>query len=198
MQSLFSALWRFFKWTLRMFLVRPITWVWSKLSIGVRVLVVTVPVLFGIFEPFTPAYWLALGLYYETRDEPLRGRYAVANVIYNRVDNWRWPNSVKGVIGDGLERGRSCDFSLMCDGKPENPWLHHRSFWLKWLQIRAEAWVVVALRSVNLLYDNTDGAVYYKRKDTYSPWFAEQIKAGKMVKVYGNFGAHEFFRMGAH
>lgn len=195
---MFSVLSRILKGILDWFLVKPISWVWCKLSFSARAIVLIGPILFGTFETFTPAYWLALGLYYESRDEPLKGRYAVANVVFNRVDSALWPNTVKGVITDGLERGRSCDFSFMCDGRSENPWLHHRSKWLAWLRSRAEAWVLYALYSADVLYDNTDGAVYYKRKDTYSPWFAAQIREGRMVRVYGDFGAHEFFKMGAH
>lgn len=197
MHKMFSVLRKVLIWTLRMFLVRPISWFWRKLSWRMRAIVLVVPILFGVFEPFTPAYWLALGVYYESRGEPFRGRYAVANVIFNRVDSRLWPNTVKGVVTDGLERGRSCDFTFMCDGRSENPWLHHPSRWSLWLRSRAEAWVFYTLYSAHILYDNTHGAVYYKRKDTYSPWFAAQIEAGRMTKVCGDFGAHEFFTMGA-
>ena len=163
-------------------------------SFGYRIMGLLALLAFAVFEPVTPAYWLALAMYYESRDEPFIGRWAVANVVYNRVESRRWPRTVYGVVNDGRERGRRCDFSFMCDGKPENPWRHKRRYWAKWLQIRAEAWLMVALQAVDLRSDPTGGALYYKRRDARSPWFARQLAAGKMRRVRGNFGAHEFFK----
>jgi len=35
---------------------------------------------------------------YEARGESLKGRYAVASVVLNRVNDDRWPNSIRGVV----------------------------------------------------------------------------------------------------
>jgi len=161
---------------------------------GTRVLVTSVLITFPLLEPFSDAYWLSLAMYYESRDEGLVGRYAVANVVYNRMHDNRWPPTVKGVITDGLERGRSCDFSFMCDGKPEVPWLHHYSRWSSWIAIRMEGFILWLLESANIRYDPTHGAVFYKRFDVYSPWFEKEIKAGRMRKVAAELGAHEFYK----
>jgi len=147
-----------------------------------------------LFETRTPAHWLALAMYYESRDEPLRGRLAVANVVLNRVDDARWPSTVREVVSDGRERGALCDFSFICDGFPENPWAHDTRFWGKWISIRIEAYAIYALYTLGMRADNTFGAVYYKRADVHSPWFSRELRAGRMEKVPGDFGAHEFFR----
>ncbi|MEM7210345.1 MAG: cell wall hydrolase [Pseudomonadota bacterium] len=62
-------------------------------------------------------YCLAEALYFEARGESLRGQIAVAEVILNRVDSKRYPNSVCGVVQQGQHRRNACQFSYNCDGK---------------------------------------------------------------------------------
>ncbi|MSU90101.1 cell wall hydrolase [Rhodobacteraceae bacterium 2CG4] len=65
--------------------------------------------------------WACLteALYFEARGESLKGQLAVAEVILNRVDSRRYPDSVCGVISQGEQRRDACQFSFRCDGKPE-------------------------------------------------------------------------------
>ncbi|PIR86406.1 hypothetical protein COU13_01110 [Candidatus Kaiserbacteria bacterium CG10_big_fil_rev_8_21_14_0_10_43_70] len=147
-----------------------------------------------LFESLSPMHWLALTMYFESRDESFVGRLAVANVVHNRVRDNRWPDSIRGVVTDGLGRGKSCDFSFMCDGKSENPWRHRPKHWMKWLQIRAEAYIIWLAYLIATNPDVTDGAVFYKRHDTKSPWFEKEIKADKIELVQKNLGAHEFYK----
>ncbi len=67
------------------------------------------------------AQWACLteALYFEARGENLSGQMAVAEVILNRVDSRRFPNSVCGVIRQGENRRNACQFSFRCDGKSE-------------------------------------------------------------------------------
>lgn len=67
------------------------------------------------------AQWACLteALYFEARGENLSGQMAVAEVILNRVDSRRFPNSVCGVIRQGEHRRNACQFSFRCDGKSE-------------------------------------------------------------------------------
>lgn len=62
---------------------------------------------------------LAEALYFEARGESLKGQFAVAEVILNRVAANGYPNSVCGVIRQGANGKRGCQFSYVCDGKPE-------------------------------------------------------------------------------
>lgn len=64
---------------------------------------------------------LAIALYFEARGESITGQQKVAEVIFRRVIDPRWPNTVEAVIKDGEERLHGCQFSFMCDGRPENP-----------------------------------------------------------------------------
>lgn len=62
---------------------------------------------------------LTEALYFEARGEPIRGQYAVAEVILNRVDMSNYPDSVCGVVNQGTGRLHRCQFSYTCDGIPE-------------------------------------------------------------------------------
>lgn len=62
---------------------------------------------------------LAEALYFEARGESVRGQFAVAEVIMNRVDSPAFPNSICGVIHQGTGRKYACQFTYTCDGHPE-------------------------------------------------------------------------------
>ena len=80
------------------------------------------------------AEWACLteALYFEARGESISGIFAVAEVIANRRDSKKFPNSICGVIKQGSHRKNACQFSYKCDG-------HKRSLSMKrkhaiWLQ----------------------------------------------------------------
>lgn len=54
-------------------------------------------------------------VYYEAGFEPIAGRYAVAQVILNRMRHPAFPKSVCGVIYQGSNKP-GCQFSFACDG----------------------------------------------------------------------------------
>lgn len=62
---------------------------------------------------------LTEALYFEARSETLEGQFAVGEVILNRVDSRKFPNSVCGVVTQGAHRLNACQFSYNCDGKAE-------------------------------------------------------------------------------
>jgi len=62
---------------------------------------------------------LAEALYFEARGESVKGQFAVAEVIMNRVDSPAFPNSICGVIHQGTGRKYACQFTYTCDGYPE-------------------------------------------------------------------------------
>lgn len=64
---------------------------------------------------------LATAIYYEARSEPIIGQVAVAEVIMNRVNDYRYPNTVCGVVFQGSERTTGCQFSFTCDGAMDRP-----------------------------------------------------------------------------
>ncbi|MEZ5681366.1 MAG: cell wall hydrolase [Erythrobacter sp.] len=58
---------------------------------------------------------LAQAIYYEAALEPERGQRAVAQVVLNRVRHPSYPNTVCGVVYEGVSRP-VCQFSFTCDG----------------------------------------------------------------------------------
>lgn len=62
---------------------------------------------------------LTEAIYFEARGEPVEGQAAVAEVILNRVDSPRHPDTVCAVVNQGTGRLHACQFSYTCDGQPE-------------------------------------------------------------------------------
>lgn len=56
---------------------------------------------------------IALMLLYEAGDQSLSGKIAILNVVENRVNDKRWPNTHCEVINQPFQ------FSFLNDGKPE-------------------------------------------------------------------------------
>ena len=54
---------------------------------------------------------LTEALYFEARGESVKGQFAVAEVILNRVDSAAFPNTVCGVIHQGTGRKYGCQFT---------------------------------------------------------------------------------------
>jgi len=62
---------------------------------------------------------LAEALYFEARGESVKGQFAVAEVILNRVDSANYPDTICGVIHQGTGRKYQCQFTYTCDGHKE-------------------------------------------------------------------------------
>ncbi len=121
---------------------------------------------------------LAEALYFEARSESIAGQLAVGEVILNRVDSNRFPDSVCGVVEQGAHRLNACQFSYNCDGKAE----HFTE------QVAFER----AGKLADMMLDGTariltDGATYY-HADTVSPSWARQFQRTAVI------GDHYFYR----
>jgi len=69
---------------------------------------------------------LALNVYFEARNQPIRGQMAVAYVTLNRVNDMRFPKTICEVVKQGKYYGNSprrdkCQFSFWCDGRSDKP-----------------------------------------------------------------------------
>lgn len=62
---------------------------------------------------------LAEALYFEARGESVKGQFAVAEVIMNRVDSSNYPDTVCDVIHQGTGKKYQCQFTYTCDGHKE-------------------------------------------------------------------------------
>ena len=119
---------------------------------------------------------LAKALYFEARGESVKGQFAVAEVVLNRVDSGLYPRSVCGVVHQGSRY--SCQFSFVCDGNSD--------------RIREQgAWVQVA-KVARLMLDGaprglTDGATHFRTGAVMPSWARRFTQTAKI-------GAHYFHR----
>ncbi len=124
---------------------------------------------------------LAEALYFEARGETVKGQFAVAEVIRNRVKSSRFPNSYCGVINQGTGRKHQCQFSYTCDGKPEVI-----------AEPRSYATVAKVARATidGKSADITKGATFYHTTAVRPSWSRKFTNTAR-------FGVHLFYRRGA-
>lgn len=60
---------------------------------------------------------MATAIYFEARDEPIRGQIAVGQVVMNRIRSPFYPKTVCGVVYQGERNRHGCQFSFTCTGK---------------------------------------------------------------------------------
>ncbi|APZ51624.1 cell wall hydrolase [Salipiger abyssi] len=123
---------------------------------------------------------LAEALYFEARGETVRGQFAVAEVILNRVDSPRFPNSVCGVINQGTGRKYACQFTYTCDGHPEH--INEPAAWERVAKI-AKVMLSGAPRAL------TNGATYYHTHAVRPSWSRKFTRTAAI-------GDHLFYRAG--
>ena len=145
-------------------------------------------------------YCLAQNIYFEAKSEPLAGQYAVADVVLNRVNDTRYPNTICEVVREGpikeswktkqdttlsdderiyYPRKNRCQFSWYCDGKSDT--------------IRdSDAWRMAQIIAYKIVYADkmrgiTEGATHY-HADYVSPKWASKIQ------LVGSISTHIFYR----
>ena len=132
---------------------------------------------------------LAKNIYFEARNEPFAGQFAVALVTLNRVYDDTFPNTVCKVVYQGIhtkngfpKRDR-CQFSWYCDGKLDIP-----SMGKMWGQSREVA--VYVLKNTQLL-DITDGATHYHADYIDSPRWASAKDRTMQIDTHIFYNKHK-------
>ena len=69
----------------------------------------------------TPLFCLASAIFFEARDQPHDAQRAVANVVMNRVESPRWPDTICGVVYQHKQ------FSFTHDGMSDDPNRYNKS-----------------------------------------------------------------------
>jgi hypothetical protein len=119
---------------------------------------------------------LTEALYFEARGESLKGQFAVAEVILNRVDSGLYPRSVCGVVN---QRGSgACAFSYVCDRNSD--------------KMRDKASRDRAGRIARAMLDGaprllTEGATHFHTHAVKPTW-------ARKFKHTATIGAHIFYR----
>lgn len=121
---------------------------------------------------------LAKNIYFEARNEPDLGKIAVSNVVMNRVNDYRYPETVCKVVQQGGKvRLHKCQFSWYCDGLNNEP-RRGRA----WREANALAFLVY----FGFVKDQTDGALWY-HADYVSPRWRKALVEGP------KYGLHIFY-----
>jgi len=141
----------------------------------------------GLFtaEHRPEAWCLAQNIYYEARGSNRADRIAVADVVLNRVQDTRYPNTVCGVVrqgkqyADGRMIRNKCQFSWYCDGKSD--WPRDMDAWVDAQQIAYNMLTWDAGRGL------TEGGTHY-HADYVDPSWARELQ------LVGRIGVHVFYR----
>lgn len=123
---------------------------------------------------------LAEALYFEARGETVKGQFAVAEVIRNRVKSSRFPNSYCAVINQGTGKKHQCQFSYTCDGHAEviaEPAAYAR--------VAKVARATIDGRAPEI----TNGATFYHTTAVRPSWSRKFTKTAR-------FGVHLFYSRG--
>ena len=121
---------------------------------------------------------LAEALYFEARGESVRGQFAVAEVILNRVDSARFPDSLCGVIKQGTGKRYQCQFTYTCDGQKEV--INKKRAYERVAKVARAAIDGVA-------EEMTEGATHYHTKAVRPSW-------SRVYKETVRIGVHIFYR----
>ncbi len=133
---------------------------------------------------------LAKNIYFEARNEPFAGQFAVALVTLNRVHDTAFPNTICEVVyqgihhADGFPKRDRCQFSWYCDGNSDE--VRNNRAWevvqktanlamLQYSSIKAEG------------LDYTEGARFYHTYEISPRWSKTYPKVGRI-------GDHIFYR----
>ncbi len=121
---------------------------------------------------------LTQALYFEARGESVKGQFAVAEVILNRVGSALYPNTVCDVVNQGTGKLYQCQFTFTCDGAAET--VHEPRAWTRAGKI-ARLMLDGAPRTL------TAGATHY-HTNAVSPSWAQKFARTTQI------GVHLFYR----
>lgn len=119
---------------------------------------------------------LVAAIFFEARDQPLEGQFAVADVILNRVESSRWPDNICDVVYQPKQ------FSFTHDGMSDNP--------LKYLDNNIEKQAYKTALDVAIAVDNGNRigltSTHYHTVDVDPYW-------NKHYRKDGTIGDHTFY-----
>ena len=150
-------------------------------------------------------YCIALNVYYEARADNLAGKYAVADVVLNRVADKRFETTPCKVIREGIyyeswktkqhadlpdekriyyPKRDKCQFSWFCDGKPDEP-----AQMAAWRESQVIAYNIVQFGTFRGI---TEGATHYHATYVAPDWSLLEWRYA--YHLIGRIGAHIFYK----
>ena len=145
-------------------------------------------------------YCLAINIYHEARADHIAGQYAVADVVLNRVQDTRYPNTICEVVKQGLVKEswktkqyaglrdderiynpvrHKCQFSWWCDGHSDAT--HDLDSWMRAQEIAQRLVYLGKYRGI------TEGATHYHATYVSPRWISDLDQVGRI-------GQHIFYR----
>ena len=134
---------------------------------------------------------LALNTYHEAKNQSMIGQIATAQVVMNRVEDSRYPNTVCEVVKQGPSRPswkdpskripvkHRCQFSWYCDGKSDIP--KNKKAWKK-----AQDYAYLVLNN-RIQIDVTEGATHYHANYVKPAWAKTKTRTTRIE-------SHIFYR----
>ena len=141
----------------------------------------------GLFtaEEDPQAWCLAQNIYYETRGSSLADMAATADVVLNRVQDTRYPDTICRVIQQGEQDANGnmirnrCQFSWYCDGKSD--WPTDTDSWVRAQELALSMILYGKYRGI------TEGATHYHAHYVNPRW-------ARSFDLTGTIGDHKFYR----
>ena len=130
---------------------------------------------------------MAFNIYHEANNQSMLGQLAVGQVVMNRVEDSRFPNTVCEVVKEAVTYKNTdkpvlhkCQFSWYCDGKKDEPNYDSKSW------SNALKYAVVVL-SGDITLDFTDGATHYHATYVRPAWAKTKTRTTRIDR-------HIFYR----
>ena len=144
-------------------------------------------------------YCLAENIYYEARNEDIRGQFAVASVTLNRTKDGRYPNTVCGVVQQSarsrITNGLVCAFSWYCENDKKGKEIPVKNRDGSINQAVIDQFQIASIVAITVLSgnveDNTKGATHFHNPFTSNPAWKYQLT--KTMRV----GNHDFYKLPA-
>lgn len=131
---------------------------------------ISVLALLGAYDvPRPEINCIATAVYHEARGEPIKGQAAVANVILNRVESSRFPDTACEVV---YQPHQFTDVGKASPDKDSRAW--------------ELAVAVAALTYMGEIVDYTKGATHYYAHKKVTPWWSPEKQTTTVI------GGHTF------
>ena len=130
---------------------------------------------------------MAVNIYHEAGNQSMIGQMAVGQVVLNRVEDSRFPDTVCEVVKQAVTYKKSdkpirwkCQFTWYCDGKKDEPDFDSRT----WRLALAHASILITNR---IVFDVTEGATHYHATYVRPEWAKTKTRTTRIDR-------HIFYR----
>ena len=146
-------------------------------------------------------YCLAQNIFFEAGNQSLEGMAAVADVTINRLNNARYPDTICGVVKQGLKhpnghmKKNKCQFSWYCDGKSDEVPASELNKGINSAWINAQDIAYAMLLEYELTQHSwlgiTQGSTHYHANYVVPNWVED-----RGMKRFKQIGSHIFYKFG--